>query len=136
MLPAFLVLLACLLVCAAVAARVFVRLARQLARTGTEVETLVRILDDRFLPRAESMVGQTTLVIRELESVGASFQELGRLAEASISPIGDVTVAVEAALEPFARTAAGLGLTRPRVRALGSGVRAAWSVWTHLRGGR
>lgn len=124
-----LVFLVCLLACAAGAAPVFLRLARQLGRTAGEVGRLERTLDERFLPRAESLLGQTTQAIREFESVSASFRELGRLAEDSISPLGDLTVEVEAAFDPFAESAARFGLTRPRVRAIGSGLKAAWSAW-------
>jgi hypothetical protein len=133
MLIAFLVSLACLFGCVVYAGPVFVRLARQLGRTGTAVDGLVRLMDERFLPRAEKLVGQTSAAVRELEEVGARFESLGRLAEEAISPLGDITVAVDEALHPFVETAGRVGLTRRRLQAWSAGARVIWSAWRRIR---
>ena len=136
MLIPFLVFLACLLGSALYAGPVFVRLGRQLERTGVAVEEIVRRLDERFLPRAEQLVGRTSAAVRELEAVSADFQRLGPLAEEAIAPLGDITVAVDGALRPLAETAGAIGLTGRRVRAWSVGARAVWSAWSRLRSSR
>jgi hypothetical protein len=133
MLIPFLIFLACLLGSALYAGPVFVRLGRQLGQTGAAVEAVVRRMDERFLPQAEQLVGKTSSAVRELEAVGAEFQRLGLRAEEAISPLGDITVAVEVALRPLAETAGAVGLTGRRVRAWSVGARAIWGAWSRLR---
>lgn len=110
--------------CAAVAARALARMGRQLARTGVEFERLGGRLEDRFLPRAEVVLDQTTIAMRDVEAIAEQAQSIGRdFADASAS-LGDITVMVEDAVEPFVVTAASVGMDGRRVRAIRAGIGA------------
>jgi hypothetical protein len=111
--------------CAGVAARAVARMGRQLARTGAEFERLGGRLEDRFLPRAELVLDQTTTALRELETTAEHARSVGRHFEEALASLGDITVMVEDAVRPIVATAASVRVDRRRVRAIRVGVGVA-----------
>jgi hypothetical protein len=107
--------------CAGVAARALARMGRQLARTGAEFERLGGRLEDRFLPRAEVVLEQTTTTLRDLEATAEQARSVGRHFEDALASVGDITLMVEDAAQPFMAAAASAGVDRRRVRAIRAG---------------
>jgi hypothetical protein len=112
--------------CAGVAARALARMGRQLARTGAEFERLGGRLEDRFLPRAEVVLEQTTAALRELETTAEQARSVGRHFEDALASLGDITVMVEDAVQPVVAAAASVGVDRRRVRAIRTGFAAVF----------
>jgi hypothetical protein len=121
MLVSVLVFTVVFIACAGVAARALVRLGRQLARTGAEFERLSGRMEDRFLPRVEVVLGQTTTALRELETTAEQARSVGRHFEDALASLGDITVMVEDAVQPIVATAASVRIDRRRVRAIRAG---------------
>ena len=113
--------------CAGVAARALARMGRQLARTGAEFERLGGRLEDRFLPRAEVILDQTTTALRELETTAEQARSVGRHFENALASLGDITVMVEDAVLPIVAAAASVRVDRRRVRAIRAGFSATFA---------
>jgi hypothetical protein len=121
MLVSVLIFTVVFIACAGVAARALVRLGRQLARTGAEFERLSGRMEDRFLPRAEVVLDQTTIVVREMETTAEQARSVGRHFEDALASLGDITVMMEDAVQPIVATAASVRIDRRRVRAIRAG---------------
>jgi hypothetical protein len=121
MLVSVLIFTVVLIACAGVAARALARTGRQLARTGAEFERLGGRLEDRFLPRVEVVLERATITLRELESTADQARSGGRHFEEVLASLGDITVMVEDAVQPFVAAAASVGVDRRRVRAIRAG---------------
>jgi hypothetical protein len=104
--------------CAVVAGRALVRMGSQLSRTGGELERLGDRMEQRFLPRAEATMEQTTAAVRELEEVAEIAATVPVHLQEALASLGDLTLMVEEAVRPIGETAASLGVDRPRVRAI------------------
>jgi hypothetical protein len=125
MLVTVLIFTVVLIACAAVAARPLASLGRQLARTGAEFERLGGRLEDRFLPRAELVLEQTTDALRELETTAEQARAVGRYFEEVLASMGDITVMVEDAMQPIV-AAASMSFDRRRARAIRAGFGATF----------
>jgi hypothetical protein len=135
MLVSVLIFTVVLIACAAVAARVLARMGRQLTRTGAEFERLGGRLEDRFLPRAESILEQTTSALRELETTAEQARSVGRHFEEVLASLGDITVMVEDAVQPIV-AAASMRFDRRRARAIRAGFGATFGrLFGRLVGG-